>query len=217
MINKKRQFDWAGISFFFLLTPLLASAVAGSLFVVAFILFGPFDQWTAVGVFVVPFLIVLMGSVYAFGANRSFYKGGKSPRTEDEWVVWSVRKVLDDFNKRSKEGRWDKDTHVAARILLNKVGYTEEHAKEVDPRGMMKAMLENSLIEQGVTFTKEVPFERWLESFRAFALLEQTLHDTTPIQERIDALSLSDARTVLSEKEKEELLGLAKEVSKRGK
>jgi hypothetical protein len=47
-------------------------------------------------------------------------------------------------------------------------------------------LVETEMSKLGVAFDGEPTFAEWLDSFRAYALLEHTFYDRTPVEERLD-------------------------------
>jgi len=120
--------------------------------------------------------------------GRAFEMNGENNKKHDEvdLIVKAVRIVVEKAIYRGDGERWSSDTHKAVRFLLNQIGYTEEQAQKVDPEGTMMDLVEAEMSRHGVAFDGEPSFAEWLDSFRAYALLEHTLYDTTPLEERLD-------------------------------
>ena len=105
---------------------------------------------------------------------------------EAKLLVKAVRIVVEKAIYRGDGERWSSDTHKAVRFLLNRIGYTEEQALKVDPEKTMMNLVETEMSRLRVAFDGEPTFGEWLDSFRAYALLEHTFYDTTPLEERLD-------------------------------
>jgi hypothetical protein len=105
---------------------------------------------------------------------------------EGKLLVKAVRIVVKKSIYRGDGERWSSDTHKAVRFLLNRIGYTEEQAQKVDPEKSMMDLVETEMSRLGVAFDGEPTFAEWLDSFRAYALLEHTFYDKTPLDERLD-------------------------------
>jgi ribosomal protein S27AE len=104
----------------------------------------------------------------------------------NDLMAKAVRVIVTNVLLKTEGGDWDSYTHKAARYLLNKVGHTEVQAGKIDPDKVNFRMLRSEMSKQGVSFDTEEAFGEFLESFRAYALIELTLNDKTPLQERLD-------------------------------
>jgi len=109
-----------------------------------------------------------------------------SKNNEFALLAKAVGIVVEKAIYRGDGDRWSSDTHKAVRFLLNRIGYTEEQAQKVDPEKTMMDLVETEMSKLGVAFDGEPTFAEWLDSFRAYALLEHTFYDTTPLEERLD-------------------------------
>jgi hypothetical protein len=107
-------------------------------------------------------------------------------QNEADLMVKAVRIVVKKAIYHGDGERWSSDTHKAVRFLLNRIGYTEEQALKVDPEKTMMDLVEAEMSKLGVAFDGEPTFAEWLDSFRAYALLEHTFYDRTPVEERLD-------------------------------
>jgi hypothetical protein len=104
----------------------------------------------------------------------------------NDLMAKAVRVIVTNVLLKTEGGDWDSDTHKAARYLLNKVGHTEEQAGKVDPDKVVFRMIRKEMSKQGVSFDTEEEFGEFLDSFRAYALIELTFNDKTPLQERLN-------------------------------
>jgi hypothetical protein len=105
---------------------------------------------------------------------------------EIDLIAEAARVVVMNVLSKTEGGSWDGDTHKAVRYLLNKVGYTEEQAAKVDPDKVVFRMVRKEMSERGVSFDTEEEFGEFMDSFRAYALIELTFNDKTPLQERLN-------------------------------
>ena len=99
-------------------------------------------------------------------------------------VAKAIGVLVTNIFTNTEGGSWDGNTHQAVRYLLNKVGYTKEQAEKVDPDRIIFRVLHREISKQGMFFDSEEDFGEFLEAFRAYALIEQTFNDKTPLDER---------------------------------
>lgn len=96
---------------------------------------------------------------------------------------WIITGLVNWEQNHSHEEPWPDGIQLAARYLMNKIGYTEEQAKKVDPEGITIARAEKEFKRAGLKLAQDQSFSKWIEGYRAYALL-RSLEDQTPIQVR---------------------------------